>query len=493
LFALRLRRTLLIALAAICAALSPAATAAASHPLTMGIAGAPEITGPDSALVLARLRAAGMSRIFIFISWAGIAPQQEPRTWDPANPSDPNYDWSSADAQVRAIAAAGFQPVLDVRDTPFWARLPPAWEVSPPDPTKFGQFMRAAAERYSGKTPGLPRVRYWPIWNEPNISLFLAPQYDFQTGKFTSPDTYRDLVNAAARAIHSVHPDDVVIAGETAPFRDITPDVLARDDDWGPLKFMRRMLCVDDSGLPTCSQTVSFDVWSTHPYTSGGPTHHAAYPYDVSLGDLSKMRATLQAAVRAGHVKSRKPVGFWVTEFSWDSNPPDPCAVPMTVLERWIPEAFYRMWANGIDSITWFQLMDDPLASSFYQSGLFFNAPTFAAAQPKPDHEAFRFPFVALRRGGRVYVWAHTPFGKRGRVAVQQTFKGGWTQVAKFRTDRYGIVQATLKAKPVGQFRAILRSTGEKSLPFSMQVPPDAPFNPFGTANQFEPNEKSCP
>jgi len=168
-----------------------------------------------------------------------------------------------------------------------------------------------------------------------------------------------------------------------------------------------------------------------------------------------------------------------VTEFSWDSNKPDPCAAPLSLLKRWVPEALYRMWANGIEHVSWFRLMDDPLTVTIFQSGLFFNAATLAAAKPKPFLEGFRFPFVALRRGKLVYVWAHTPRGLPARVTIQQTFAGGWTVLKSLRTDRYGIVQASLPAKPVGQFRAVLAS-GERSLAFSMRVPRDHFYNPFG-------------
>jgi hypothetical protein len=122
-------------------------------------------------------------------------------------------------------------------------------------------------------------------------------------------------------------------------------------------------------------------------------------------------------------------------------------------------------------------LMDDPMTSTLFQSGLFFNAPTIGSAKPKPFVEAFRLPFVALRRGAGVYVWAHTPLGKPARVTIQQTFRGGWKKIAVLRTDRFGIVQSMLRAKPLGQFGAVLRS-GEKSLPFSMRVPRDRFVNP---------------
>jgi hypothetical protein len=299
------------------------------------------------------------------------------------------------------------------------------------------------------------------------------------------------MLNAAAKSIHAVHRDNVVVAGETAPFRDPTPAVMALDDDWGPLKFMRRLLCIDDRGQPTCPNTAEFDVWSTHPYTSGGPTHKAQLPYDVSIANLPEMRATLQSAIRAGHVESTVPVRFWVTEFSWDSNPPDLCAVPMSLLVRWVPEAFYRIWASGIDLIGWLQLMDNPLTTDFFQSGLFFRGETFAHAKPKAFLHAVRFPFVALRRGKGVYIWAHTPFGKPGWVVVQQTFRGGWTRVARLRADRYGIVQAVVNVKRIGEFRAILDS-GERSLSFSMRVPRDRFYYPFGRTSLSQTDGQDC-
>jgi hypothetical protein len=491
---MRLRLMLIRAVvaAAVAAALAIPAGAAsvASHPLTMAMIAPPQIDGPEADIAFARIRKAGIASIDTWISWARSAPRQEPANWNPENPTDPNYDWSQVDSSIKAIVAAGLQPMVGVGDAPVWARLAPSVPQSPPEASTYGHFMRAAAERYSGKYPGLPRVRYWQIWNEPNLGLYFWPQFD-ATGKFTSPDVYRDMLNAGAKSIHAVHRDNVVVAGETSPFRDPTPEVLALDEDWGPLKFMRRLLCVDDRGRPTCENTAEFDVWSTHPYTSGGPTHHAVLPYDVSIADLPEMRATLQSALRTGHVKTTVPVRFWVTEFSWDSNPPDLCAVPMPLLVRWVPEAFYRIWANGIDLIGWFQLMDNPVTTDYFQSGLFFRGATFAQAKPKAFLQAFRFPFVALRRGKGVYVWAHMPLGKPGRVVVQQTFKGGWNRVASLRADRYGIVQAVLKVKQLGKFRATLGS-GEKSLSFSMRVPGDRVYNPFGRASLPQTDGQPC-
>ena len=50
-----------------------------------------------------------------------------------------------------------------------------------------------------------------------------------------------------------------------------------------------------------------------------------------------------------------------MTEFSWDSNPPDPKGVPAVLEGRWVAEALYRMWSAGVSLVTWFTLRDQPV------------------------------------------------------------------------------------------------------------------------------------
>src|SRR5437667_443047 len=146
----------LAAAVAAAVAIAAAAASAASHPLTMAMISAPQIDGPEASVAFARMRKAGITTIDTWISWPGSVPRQEPANWNPENPNDPNYDWSRVDARIKAIVAAGFQPMIGVGDAPVWARLAPSVPQSPPEAFEYGQFMRAAAERYSGKSPGLP-------------------------------------------------------------------------------------------------------------------------------------------------------------------------------------------------------------------------------------------------------------------------------------------------------------------------------------------------
>jgi len=161
-----------IAALAIALAFPAAGASIASHPFTTGLAPSAEIYAGDQAVVFDRMHAAGMSSIDAAVDWVSIAPAKEPDSWRPADPNDPHYDWSSSDVRLRAIAKAGFQPIVVVAAAPTWARVLPQFARSAPKVEDFAAFMRAAAERYSGRHSGLPRVRYWRIWSEPNISVY---------------------------------------------------------------------------------------------------------------------------------------------------------------------------------------------------------------------------------------------------------------------------------------------------------------------------------
>lgn len=117
-----------------------------------------------------------------------------------------------------------------------------------------------------------------------------------------------------------------------------------------------------------------------------------------------------------------------------------------------------------------------PLATSFYQSGLYFRN-----WQPKRTLHAFRFPFVAFAESGKVFVWGRTPAGKLGSVVIEQSASGAWRKLGSLPTDRYGIFSQLYATPGVGPLRARLLDAGDVSVPFSLQVPPDHFYYPFGS------------
>jgi hypothetical protein len=445
-----------------------------------------------TARPLQRIRRSGASSVRIVVRWSEVAPPgaSKPAGFDAADPVEPGYRWAALDAKVSATVRSRLKPLLAIIDAPGWAERSSIGRpgARSPDPGELALFARAAARRYSGSVLGLPRVGLWQLWNEPNYFRFLMPQFDSDFGlpvpagaRALSPGIYRRMLNAFSASVHAVSSRNLVIAGGTTPFA----HRLAKRHIVGPMRFMRELMCLTPRNRPDprCNQPASFDVWSHHPYTEGGPNHRARDPQSASLGDLPRMRRILRAAIRARHVASRARVRFWVTEFSWDTRPPDPGGVPASTHVRWVSEAMFRMWRSGVSLVTWFQLRDDGRNgrpdSGVFQSGLYFRCASGPRCdRPKPVLTAFRFPFVALPSGRRTLVWGRTPSGRRARVRLELRSGRRWRRVITLRADRYGIFSQRLRRPRRGTMRAVVGRS--RSAAFRIARTRDRAAAPFG-------------
>jgi hypothetical protein len=164
-----------------------------------------------------------------------------------------------------------------------------------------------------------------------------------------------------------------------------------------------------------------------------------------------------------------------VTEFSWDSKPPDSRGVPLALEAQWVSEALFRAWQAGVSMFTWFSLRDEPRPSPF-QSGLFFRS-----WKAKPALTAFRFPFVALRRSRSVYVWGRTPGGEPATAIVERRAGRAWKRVASVRANASGVFARTLRLTLPSSAFMRARITGARSIAFPLEPPPDKFVNPFGS------------
>ncbi len=443
---------------------TPAYSTPATAPLATGVFDPTLFAGGQMATAFARTRAAGATYARLLVTWSSIAPSTPPEGFVASDPTSPGYSWAGMDAAVGAAQAAGLTPILDIFQTPGWAYETPPSSVNGGSPSvaDLRDFATALATHYDGSTVGVPAEHVFQVWNEPNLSLNLSP---------ATASTYRAMVNAVADAVHAVDPDNLVVAGGLDPF-----GYKSKSQVWyaiRPLAFMRSLLCLSKGAHPhaTCDDPIHFDVWSHHPYTYGGPFGHAYQVDDVSLGDLPKMRAVLQAGVRLHHVLSAHRVQFWVTEFGWDTNPPRKSAATLSLAARWTAESLHQMWLSGVTMVTWFLLEDYPSPSPF-QSGLFFHASSLQNARPKPVRAAFRFPFVAYLHHSRVSLWGRVATSDQQRVMIQLRHGKSWRTVALVSSNAYGIFQAKLKLKVTkkGLLRAIAPGSGT-SLPFSLFVP----------------------
>jgi hypothetical protein len=477
--ATRARRVALLVLATLVGlAAHASAAAAAERPLSTALQ-----DFDYTAVHFDRVRGAGARTVKIVLPWRQIAPKNRPASFDPANPGDPHYKWEPYDEHIRLAVTRGLEPLVTTEQAPEWAErgTDGAPGTRNPDPAEYGAFGGALARRYSGAYAGLPRVRLFEAWNEPNASFFLSPPY--AGGRPYTPQLYRAMVNAFSAAVHNVHADNVVIAGATFPFVINRPGAVSI----GPYRFLRDVLCLaeDLSVVPNCGPPLAADVLSHHPYTSGGPTHRASNRDAISLGDMLKLKRLFNAATRQGRFAASRPVAFWVTEFGWDSAPADPKGVPIDLHARWVSEALYRMWYAGVSLVTWYRLRDGP-PSGPVQSGLWFRCTSgIACDSPKSRSlQAFRFPFVAFRSGRRqVRVWGRTPDSAAARVAIERSRKGKWRRLRTLRAGSNGVFRKRLRGPRRGSIRARLLGSGEASVGFSLKRPPDMPVNPFGSTN----------
>jgi hypothetical protein len=484
---MRFTRSALLAMLASALVWAPAASAA-ERPFETSLqdSAVHSIDPANTDIALAHMRQAGASWVRIDVSWDHVAPAGavRPPGFDAANPDDPNYTWGQTDWAVLRAAANGLKPFINISEAPIWAQRGVGGRqgTTNPDPGELAAFAHAAALRYSGNFGGLPRVSAWEAWNEVNASFFFVPQWKGKpNGEALSPVLYRRMLNQFADAIHGVNPSDLVIGGSLYPFALDRASAQAIP----PLKFMRELFCLSGKlrVKPGCGEPLRFDVWSHHPYTSGDPTHPTLAPDSVSIGQLPRMARVLRAAVRQGRVISKGPVQFWVTEFGWDTNPPDPQGVPIGLQARWISEAFFRMYRAGVSVASWFQMRDGFDEDARFADGLYSVPPTQPLNptfdRPKISFTSFRFPFVAFRRDSRhVLIWGRTPAGEPGTVVIEQSRRRAFRGLTRLASNRYGVFQRVLRTRGKGDLRARLADGSAQSLPFSLKRPRDFPISP---------------
>ena len=173
-----------------------------------------------------RIKQTGATAVRLTVTWRDIAPATRPSEFQPKDPADTAYNWTYPDRAISLAVANGLTPLVDILGAPTWAG---GKKVSAP---ALGEFAIAITSRYNGTFEGLPRVKYWMVWNEPNLTLYLAPQVSGK--KLVGAIRYRSMVNAFASAAHAVRRDNMVVAGLVAPF--------TFRKDPGPLTFMKAVL-----------------------------------------------------------------------------------------------------------------------------------------------------------------------------------------------------------------------------------------------------------
>ncbi len=461
---------LVVALVAV-AALAGPGTAAASRTIRTGVADPLSSIGAgDQPLWVNRMVNENLSFVRINLPWAVVAPSQPSNAGDPG---DPAYHFAAIDTQVENVEARGLQPVFTLYDAPRWAEGPGiSHETQPstgswkPSPAKFGAFAHAVAARYSGTfSPGLlepvlPRVSYFEIWNEPNLSVYLQPQWVH--GKPASPKSYALLLNAAYAQIKSVNASNQVIGGVTAPRGVAT----RHGPRMQPLTFLSNLFCAPHS--LTCAPKPHLDIVSHHPIErSEPPTSRAGTHNDIQCPDMHRLKSLVRQAVRRGHLAGNKHPQIWATEVWWETNPPDKKfgLSPLTQA-RYMEQALYLFWKQGVSVAFNFLLRDEKYKPPAHGKDQTLQTGTyFFSGKRKPSATAIRFPFVVDRTSkSRARAWGIPP--ATGTVVIEKKSGGGWKPL-KSLSANYGRVFAP-KIHVRGKATLRARYGTESSLPWKL-------------------------
>jgi hypothetical protein len=485
----------------------------------------------------ATLRAAknlGVDRIKVSVVWSLVAPDnsanRKPR-FDATNPSAyPFGAWTRYDELVTWCRLLGLKVYFQVTaPAPTWATSGPTeaqgdgyrWSEKP-NPTYFRQFVEAIGRRYDGRwqpaswaalapprqlgvssrgvkgvtptssdpDPPLQPVRYWGVWNEPNIPGWLSPQFKRVGGHQVdnSPGMYRHLVEAAYSGLKaSGHKHDTFLIGELASHGSVYP-----------IPFAQELYCLDSRYRPLtgkaaahleCPQSGSrskfvsrnpglfaFDGFAYHPYSFGvAPNQVLPDRNEITLANLGEIERALDRVHAVYGRRVRGGVNMYLTEWGYKTRPPNPFVdTSLTQQAEWINEGEYMTYHDPrVTSLAQFLLVDnDPRAGappgsraywSTFQTGL-----VFADGKHKPSYAAFRLPLwlPSARHGSRVTVWGEI------RAASHSQTQTGTLQFRRRGSRRWGSVDRVRTRNREGFFvvRVRIPAAGELRLLWQRQV-----------------------
>lgn len=445
--AAHLRRAVITAVALI-VPLSVPAEGAELDPLSPGRAVTPAIQddriyqpGVDVESRMAGMAELGARFVRVDLRWDLVATR---RPEAPRDPDDPAYDWSAYDRIVDAARANGVNLLFTVWGTPAWAADPrvaastsfSSFATRPLSAQDFGRFGAAAVARYR------PRgVRHWEAWNEPNIPLFLRPQYVERDGRLVpfSAALYARMLSSFYREAKTVSPSVRICGGVTAPAGERVP--ASTDSRTPPLRFYAQLA---RHGRP------KMDAVCHHPYPITPPrTRNFTGASYVDLYNLD----TLIEALDRSYLRGKT---LWLTEFgfSTESVPQYKLFFSQTQQASFLVDAFRRVRpGNRIGIFTWYIWQDN----SEWKSGLLNED-----GSPKRAFEAYALPATTdrkvIRAGGSATLTGQIRSAAgRTRVQVQRRLPGRWINVGSLRTSADGSFRARLSPAATSRYRVIWR------------------------------------
>ena len=508
-----MRLALAALVAAVLLATFPAAGFASAHQESVLMDDAQFVYG-DAKQVDQRMteaKALGFNRVRVSVYWRLLAPNVESEQKPAGDASDPRWygqgKWDRYDRIAQMAAAHGLGVLFSVTGpSPLWVTGTPdqgrsdvadTWDPSAKD---FGEFVAALAKRYSGswqdehqepavlpilppttvKSPPLPRLDHWSIWNEPNHGGWLTPQWNGKPLVPQSPRIYRGLLDAAWAALQANgHGEDTILIGETSP-AGLRPGLTR---GLRPLRFVRELYCLNGKlraftgaaarkrGCPASFDAAGFAAahaalfnasgWAHHPYSLTTPPRSRDKNLDdATLSGIPRLTRTLDRAAGVYGQANRFPI--WMTEYGYQTDPPDPTVgVSFARQAAWLDDATYVAFRNKrIASFSQFLLVDDgPLrqykASDPRHWGSFQTGLVTLQGKRKPAYESFKRPISAVRsgRGLTIFGQLRTAGGRGAALQFRRRGSKTWKTLATATGNAQGFVLVSLARAARGSYR----------------------------------------
>ncbi len=358
--------------------------------------------------VIAQMQHLGVHALRLELSWGLVAPDANgvtpPAKFEAANPA--SYAWGEYAIVLAEAKRLGWQVLLTVTaPAPRWAtanhRAP---YITRPDPKDYGEFMTAVAREFGSE------VSIYAIWNEPNESVFLLPQWN-ANGTPASGRIYRGLYQAGYAGLQAAglrHPR--VLFGETAPAGDDTVNprregAKALRHPVAPLAFMREALCLNAQYRKASScEELQMTGYSHHAYTlPAGPYYVPPGRDNVMIGALSRLSNALNLAAHAHAIPANVPI--YLTEFGVQSFPNKYLGVSAAQQAEFDAIDEHIAYENPrVAAFSQYLLKDDPLGGpepeARFQTGLEY----FSGAL-KPLYYGWPIPLTVTKQRHGVSLW----------------------------------------------------------------------------------------
>lgn len=283
--------------------------------------------------------------------------------------------WDKYDQIVDLAEQNGMELIVRLSNPPGWTRAGGEGEndantFAPPDNVQdYADFVAAVASRYAG------RVKYYQLWNEPNI-------YPEWGSGAIDPEAYVELLKTGAQAVRAADPNAKIIMGALASTINLQPSDAPPGNSLNDMLFLQRMY---DAGAAPYFDIVAMQGYGLY----SGPTDDRMHPRVINI---SRHKFIRDLMVKNGD--TGKPI--WIAEMNWNAAPADVDPrygrVTLEQQARYLPLAYERVaqdWPWLGVAATWYLKRATDLWETNGQPEAYFRllAPDFT---PQPVYESMK-------------------------------------------------------------------------------------------------------